>query len=129
MYELKKMLEKELHQLADSKHDLTPDDLHKIKWATESIYYITAADAMERGYSDEYSGRMYPTYSRDSYYAETSGRHRDSMGRFSRDSYSHDGYSSHDIESKRAFLEEMMRDARTAEEKEMYRRKLDELNR
>ena len=126
MYELKEMLKKELRQLADNKHDLTPDDLHKIKWATESIYYITAATAMEQGYEDEYSGRMYPNYnySGASYYNETSGRHRDSMGR-----YSHDGYSSHDLESKRKFLEEMMRDARTAEEKDIYRRKLDELNR
>lgn len=124
MYELKEMLKKELRQLTDNKHDLTPDDLHKIKWATESIYYITAATAMEQGYEDEYSGRMYPNYSRDSYYGESSGRRRDSMGRYSRD-----GYSGHDVESKRAFLEEMMADARNESEREMFRKKLDELNR
>lgn len=124
MYEVKEMLKKELRQ-STNKGDLTPSDLEKIKCATEAIYYITAADAMERNY-DDYSSRSYPMYSRDGYYGESSGRGRmrDSMGR-----YSHDGYSSHDLESKRMYLEEMLRDARTDSERDMFRKKLDELNR
>ena len=128
MYGIKEILKKELHQ-AESKGELTPSDLEKIKCIAESIYYMTAAMAMEENYG-EYSSRSYPMYARDSYYDSTSGRRmRDSMGRYTNDGYPHDGYSSHDLESKKRYLEEMMRDARTAEEKEMFRRKLDELNR
>lgn len=120
MYELKNMLKHELRKVVD-KGDITPQDLEMIKRATESIYYITAACAMEEG-TDDYSGRRYPMYSNDGY--SEANRHRDSRGRFSSNSY-----SGHDIETKRMYLEEMMAEAKNENEREMFRRKLDELNR
>ena len=122
MYDLKEKIKHELYS-ANAKEQWSPSDVDMVKKLSESLYYITAACAMEEGI-DDYSGRMYPNYSRDSYYGESSGRRRDSMGRYSRD-----GYSGHDAESKRAFLEEMMADARNESEREMFRKKLDELNR
>lgn len=114
MYELKEKIKHELYT-ANAKEQWSPSDVDMLKKLSESLYYITAACAMEKG-TDDYSGRMYPNYSRDSYYGESSGRRRD-------------GYSGHDVESKRAFLEEMMADARNESEREMFRKKLDELNR
>lgn len=136
MYELKEKLKHELYA-ANAKDQLTPADLDMIKKISESLYYITAACAMEEGVEDDYSGRR--MYSRDNYSNDYSGRRRNSLGQYSRDNYSRDGYardnysrngySMHDLESKRMFLEEMMAEARTESERESFRKKLDELNR
>ena len=64
-------------------------------------------------------------YSEDSSYR----RGRDAMGRFTSRDSSYDGYSRHSKEEMIEHLKEMMHNARSEEEKESYRRTIEQMQR
>ena len=87
------------------------------------------ANANMRGYSETWPS-MPPMYAREGQ-GNSNARGRDSMGRYtSRDSSYAGGYTGHD--SKEGLIEElnrMMMNAHNDEERERYRRALEQLNR
>lgn len=100
MYDLRKLLCKELDEIAE-KGDLGAGDLDIVHKLTDTIKNIDKIERYEDGgYSrgGDWSADMRGTYGRESSYR---GRHRDSMGRYSRgDAHEH----------MRKQLDEMMRD-------------------
>jgi hypothetical protein len=133
-------MEDELDQLY-KKPELTPTDLDNIYKMVDIVKDITTVEAMKnaeeqgwsreypreysRGYEDDYANTraMYNT-SRDDGYSYRRGR--DSMGRYtSRD----DGYSGHGNEEMITNLKVMMMNARTEEERENYRKTIENLSR
>lgn len=64
-------------------------------------------------------------YSEDSSYR----RDRDAMGRFTSRDSAYDGYSRHNKEEMIEHLKEMMHNARSEEEKESYRRTIEQMQR
>lgn len=56
-------------------------------------------------------------------------RGRDAMGRFTSRDSSYEGYSRHSKEEMIDHLKEMMRNARSEEEKESYRRAIEQMQR
>ena len=139
LYEIKEMLEDELKQMC-KKGDVTQTDLDNMYKMVDIVKDITTIEAMEetryegwsRDYSREYSrtgdtdySNAYPIYrtSRDD---ASYARGRDSMGRYtSRDS----GYSRHGNDEMIEHLKEMMMNARTEEERESYRKTIENLSR
>lgn len=154
LFEIQNMMEDELESLA-KKDDLTSMDLDNMFKMIDIVKDITTVDAMyraekegysrdyardySRGYSEDYAN-AYGSY-RTSYdsrrgrdgdgdgrYSEDSSyrRGRDSMGRYtSRDG----GYSGHGKDEMIEHLEDMMRNARTEEERESYRKTLEHMRR
>lgn len=132
-----------IYKMVDIVKDITTvDAMHKAEWEGYSRDY---ARDYSRGYSEDYAN-AYGSYARrgrdgdgDGRYSEDNSyrRGRDAMGRFtSRDgsyegSYrSYDGgYSGHSKEQMIEHLQEMMRNARSEEEKETYRRTIEQMKR
>lgn len=115
MMELKDALCDELNEYS-GKRKLSYEDLDVIDKLTHSIKSIETILAME-GYDDEYSRDYEPRYDRGYSYA----RHRDSMGRYSRDEYSNE-----DNPIARE-LKEAMDYAKTDKEKEAIKQAMKEL--
>jgi hypothetical protein len=105
-----------------------------MKKAEQEGYSRDYARDYSRGYSEDYAN-AYGSYARrgrdgdgDGRYSEDSSyrRGRDAMGRYtSRD----DGYSRHGKDEMIAHLEEMMHNARNDEERESYRRAIEQMKR
>lgn len=117
LYELREALMDELYQMKGRK--LTEGLLDAIDKATHSIKSIDTILAMEessresresRESRDGYSGRRYRDGSREgSRDGGTSGRRRDSMGRF-RDGSSNDDYSGDEYSGRRGYSRAEARD-------------------
>lgn len=126
MYELKEMLCDELEKIT-KKGELSAGSLDAIDKLTHSIKSIETIMAMD-GYSNDghYIGDM--SYDdRGSQRGGSYAQRRDSMGRYSRDgSYARNnrrgGYSrDEEMEGLKGELHEMLRDARSEEQKQMIR--------
>lgn len=152
LYDIQDMLEDELKKIS-KKDDITSMDLENIYKMVDIVKDITTVDAMHkaekegysrdyardysRGYSEDYSnaygyrsydGRRGRDGDSDGRYSEDSSyrRGRDAMGRYtSRDG----GYSGHDKEGMIDYLTEMMRNARSEDERESYRKALEQMKR
>lgn len=132
MYKLKDKLCEELEEIA-RKPELSAGDLETIHKLTDTIKNIGKISMLEEdeGYSRaggwEIDGRG--VYERGSSYR----RHRDSMGRYSRDGgYSREerGYSRHEgKEHMRRQLHDMMESAGSDREREALRRAMSEIDR
>jgi len=139
LYKLCDKMEDELDQLY-KKPELTPTDLDNIYKMVDIVKDIKTVEAMKsaeeqgwsreyareysRGYEDDYANTRAMYNSRDDGYSYRRGR--DSMGRYtSRD----DGYSGHGNEEMIANLKAMMMNARTEEERENYRKTIENLSR
>ncbi len=123
------MLDNELGRILE-KGDISPQDLEMLKNVSKSMYNLKVYCAMEEGeggqYYDDYSGA------------------RDSRGRYSGNNYSgnygsgnYSGaqyresrphYSRGMDDDKRMWLESMMRSASTEAEREVFRKKLMEMD-
>ena len=114
------MLEDEIDKMS-RKNDITPNDLAILKDASKSLYYLTVTCAMNEG-SDSYGRRPYYET-----YGEDYGRMRDSRGRYMGDGAR--SYGHMDKSEEKMYLEKMLNEARSDTEREIFRRKLDELNR
>ena len=155
LYEIQDILEDELKTIA-KKDDITSMDLENIYKMVDIVKDITTVDAMHkaesegyfrdyardysRGYSEDYAnaygsyrtsydGRRGRDGDSDGRYSEDSSyrRGRDSMGRYtSRNSYD-DGYSRHGKEDMIGHLEDMLHNARTDEEREAYRKAIEQM--
>lgn len=151
--ELKKISKKEditamdlenIYKMVDIVKDISTVDA--MKKAEEQGYSRDYARDYSRGYSEDYAnaygsynsydGRRGRDGDSDGRYSEDGSyrRGRDAMGRYtSRDgSYrdsSYDGYSKHSKEEMAEHLKEMMRNARTEEEREAYRKTIEQLSR
>jgi hypothetical protein len=152
LYDIQDMLEDELKKIS-KKEDITTTDLDNIYKMVDIVKDVTTVDAMKkaeqegysrdyardysRGYSEDYSN-AYGSYARrgrdgdgDGRYSEDGSyrRGRDAMGRYtSRDSYE-GGYSGHSKEDMIEQMKEMMRNARNDEERESYRRAIEQMKR
>jgi hypothetical protein len=155
LYDIQDMLEDELKAMS-KKEEISSTDLDNIYKMVDVVKDITTVEAMKkaeqegysrdyardysRGYSEDYAN-AYGSY-RNSYensydgrrgrdgdsdgrYSEDSSyrRGRDSMGRYTRDG----GYSRHDGAIEH--MEEMMRNARNDEEREAYRKAIEQMKR
>ena len=144
LYEVYDKAEDELRQIC-KKPELTQVDLDNMYKLIDIVKDVTTVDAMKkaeeqgwsrdysreysRGYEEDYSN-TYPIYKMARDDEHESGysyrRGRDSMGRYtSRD----DGYSRHSKAEMIEDLKEMMMNARTEEERESYRKTIDNLTR
>lgn len=144
LFDIQDMLENELKSIA-RKEEITSSDLDNIYKMVDIVKDITTVDAMHKaemeGYSRDYARDYSRGYSEDyanaygSYnsYARR-GRDGDGDGRYSergsyRDGRSYDGYSGHNKEDMIGHLQDMMRNARSEEEKESYRRAIEQMKR
>lgn len=155
LYDIQDMLEDELKKIS-KKDDITSMDLENMYKMVDIVKDITTVDAMHkaeqegysrdyardyaRGYSEDYAnaygsyrtsydGRRGRDGDSDGRYSEDSSyrRGRDSMGRYTSRGNSYDGgYSGHDMTQH---LEDMMRNARTEEERDAYRKALEQMKR
>lgn len=157
LWDIQDMLEDELKQIS-KKEEISSSDLDNIYKMIDVVKDITTVDAMKkaeqegysrdyardysRGYSEDYSN-AYGSYARrgrdgdgDGRYSEDGSyrRGRDAMGRYTsrdgsyRGSYE-EGYSGHDKESMIEQMKEAMRNARNDEERESYRRAIEQMKR
>lgn len=144
LYDIQDLLEDELKKIS-KKEAISASDLenaYKIVDIIKDISTIKAMEAAEVSVTGDYSmdyDRSYNSYANNSYannsyarsmnsrdggYSERRGR--DAMGRYtSREG----GYSRHTKEDMIENLREMMREAPNEEEKELYRRALEQLSR
>lgn len=149
LYDIQDMLEDELKKIS-KKEDLTTTDLDNIYKMVDIVKDVTTVDAMHkaeqegysrdyardysRGYSEDYSN-AYGSYARrgrdgdgDGRYSEEGSyrRGRDAMGRYtSREG----GYSGHSKEDMIEQMKEAMHNARNEEERESYRRAIEQMKR
>ena len=139
---IKDMLCDELDEIA-KKNELTSSNLEVIDKAVDIVKDISTIKAMEQeygsddgysrdGYSQGYYGRMpYYMYDdgmpHDNSYARGRGTYakRDSMGRYSSDGRSYDGYSGDTKEE----LQRLMNSAQNEREREAIRSALDKMGR
>lgn len=150
LYDIQDMLEDELKKIA-KKDEITTGDLDNIYKMVDIVKDVTTVKAMEEGgYSQESSRRSYEgSYGRGGSYNSYDGSYRgsyegsygrrgrdgDSDGRYSEEgSYrnsrgSYDGYSGHNKEQMIEHLTEMMRNARNEEERDAYRKVIDQMKR
>ncbi len=149
--ELKKICKKDditttdldnIYKMVDIVKDVTTvDAMHR---AEQEGYSRDYARDYSRGYSEDYANAYgsYNSYARRGRDGDSDGRYsedgsyrrgRDAMGRFtSRDSSydrSYDGYSRHSKEEMVEHLKEMMRNARSEEEREAYRKTIEQMQR
>jgi len=140
LYKLCDKMEDEL-ELLYKKQELTTVDLDNMYKMIDIVKDIKTVEAMKnaeeqgwsreyareysRGYEDDYANtRAMNNNSRDDGYSYRRGR--DSMGRYtSRD----DGYSRHGNDEMIANLRSMMNNARTEQERENYRKTIEDLSR
>lgn len=155
LFDIQDMLEDELKKIS-KKEDITAMDLENIYKMVDIVKDITTVDAMHkaeqegysrdyardmsRGYSDDYAnaydsyrsydGRRGRDGDGDGRYSEEGSyrRGRDAMGRYtSRDSsYNYSGHGKEDMIDN---LKEMMHNARSEEERESYRKTIEQLQR
>ena len=138
LYDIQDMLEDELKKIS-KKEDITTSDLDNIYKMVDIVKDVTTVDAMKKaeqeGYSRDYARDYSRGYSEDyanaygSYRNSYDGRRgRDAMGRYtSRDgSY---GYSEHSKEDMIEQMKEAMRNAHNDEERESYRRAIEQMKR
>ena len=117
LFDIQDKMEDELKSICH-KEEITKDDLEDIYKIVDIIKDVTTIDAMHKSDYDGYSRGWDVDYS----YA----RGRDSRGRYtSRD----DGYSRTSKEELIDHLTGMMRSARSEEERESYRKTIDQLSR
>lgn len=142
LWDIQDMLEDELKQIS-KKEEISSSDLDNIYKMVDVVKDITTVDAMKKaeqeGYSRDYARDYSRGYSEDYANAYGSyarrGRDGDGDGRYSEDSSyrrgrgSYDGYSRHGKEEMITHLEEMMRNARNDEERESYRRAIEQMKR
>lgn len=152
LYDIQEMLEDELKKICKS-DNITGTDLEEMDKMVDIIKDISTIEAMKNaelgGYSENNGGYSYAEASRRGYsetwpyqmpmYAREGGqsmgnsmaRGRDSMGRYtSRDSSRDSNYSrDHSKEDILSTLEDMMMGARSEEEREKYRRAIEQLKR
>ncbi|MBP5598177.1 MAG: hypothetical protein J6Y02_22610 [Pseudobutyrivibrio sp.] len=140
LYKLCDKMEDEL-ELLYKKQELTTVDLDNMYKMIDIVKDIKTVEAMKsaeeqgwsreyareysRGYEDDYANtRAMNNNSRDDGYSYRRGR--DSMGRYtSRD----DGYSRHGNDEMIANLRSMMNNARSEQERENYRKTIEDLSR
>ena len=118
MYDLRDMLCKELDEIAH-KGELGAGDLDIAHKLVSTIKNIDKIEMYDGGYSrsGDWDANIRGTYGRGSSYR---GRHRDSMGRYSRtDAREH----------MRSTLEDMMRDADDDKTREAIRRCMEQIDR
>lgn len=154
LYDIQDMLEDELKKIS-KKEDMTTSDLENTYKIVDIIKDVSTIDAMKQGgYSQEYSRNSYGgsynsydrggsynsyegSYARDGGSYARRGRDGDGDGRYSeessyarggRGSYE-SGYSRHGKEDMIDHLKEMMRNARNEEEREAYRKTIEQLQR
>ncbi|GEM_PF-4965337 len=158
LYDIQDMLEDELKKIS-KKEEITTTDLDNIYKMVDIVKDVTTVDAMNkaeqegysrdyardysRGYSEDYSN-AYGSYARrgrdgdgDGRYSEEGSyrRGRDAMGRYTsrdgsyRGSSYENGYSGHGKEDMIEQMKEMMRNARNDEERESYRRAIEQMKR
>jgi hypothetical protein len=155
LYDIQDMLEDELKKIS-KKEEITSTDLDNIYKMVDIVKDVTTVDAMHkaeqdgysrdyardysRGYSDDYANAYgsYNSYARrgrdgdgDGRYSEDGSYRRghDAMGRYTSRDSSYDGYSRHSKEEMIEHLKEMMRNARSEEERESYRKTIEQLQR
>ena len=126
-YDIKDMLEKELEQIAN-KRELTSNNLEVMDKVVDIIKDIETICAMREA-SDGYSN-FYPSYMYDDDMSYARGRggnaKRDSMGRYSSDAYSNDGYSSRYDRGMRGYSREDSKEHMIGELERMERDTTDE---
>lgn len=151
LYDIQDMLEDELKSMS-KKEEISSTDLDNIYKMVDVCKDITTIEAMKkaeqegysrdyardysRGYSEDYAnaygsyrtsydGRRGRDADNDGRYSEDGSyrRGRDSMGRYTRDG----GYSRNDGAIER--MEEMMRNARNEDEREAYRKAIEQMKR
>lgn len=154
LYDIQDMLEDELKKIS-KKEEITSTDLDNIYKMVDIVKDVTTVDAMHkaeqdgysrdyardysRGYSDDYANAYgsYNSYARrgrdgdgDGRYSEDGSyrRGRDAMGRYTSRDSSYE-YSRHSKEEMIEHLKEMMRNARSDEERESYRKTIEQLQR
>lgn len=133
--ELKEMLCNELNNVA-KKGGLNKDSLETTHKLASSLNDLVTANAMLEGDFDGYSGMSYRNdirrgydngnYSYNRGYDGRRGRDGDNDGRYNERNY-YDGYSSHDM-STMDRLENMLRMAKTEQEREQIKRWMREAN-
>lgn len=143
LYETQDKMEDELKSIC-RKEEITPMDLDNIYKIVDIIKDITTVDAMHKAEENGYSGEGMGNYSRGYDVDYSYARGRDSRGRYtSRDGRSYEGsyensnrgrsyeggYSGHDKEEMIEHLMRLMRNARTEEERENYRKTIEQLER
>lgn len=149
LYEIKDKMEDELKSIC-RKEEMSTMDLDNIYKIVDVIKDLTTVEAMKMAEEEGYARDGMSRYSRGWDVDYSYARGRDSRGRYtSRDggsyegsyensnrgrSYensrrSYDGYSGHDKEEMIDHLQDMMRSARTEEERENYRKTIDQLSR
>ena len=149
LFDIQDMLEDELKKIC-KKEDITTTDLDNMYKMVDIVKDITTVDAMHkaeqegysrdyardysRGYSEDYAYGSYARRGRDGdgdgRYSEDNSyrRGRDAMGRYTSRDSSYD-YSRHSKEEMVEHLKEMMRNARSEEEREAYRKTIEQLQR
>lgn len=154
LYDIQDMLEDELKKIS-KKEEITSTDLDNIYKMVDIVKDVTTVDAMHkaeqdgysrdyardysRGYSDDYANAYgsYNSYARrgrdgdgDGRYSEEGSyrRSRDSRGSYASRDSSYE-YSRHNKEEMIEHLKEMMRNARSEEERESYRKTIEQLQR
>lgn len=155
LYEIQDILEDELKKIC-KKEEISSTDLDNIYKMVDIVKDVTTVDAMRkaeqegysrdyareyaRGYSDDYANAYgsYNSYARrgrdgdgDGRYSEE-GSYRRSRDNSNRSSYrdgSYDSYSRHGKEEMMEHLKEMMRNARSEEERESYRKAIEQMQR
>lgn len=151
LFDIQDMLENELKSIA-RKEEITSSDLDNIYKMVDIVKDITTVDAMHkaemegysrdyardysRGYSEDYANAYgsYNSYARRGRDGDGDGRYSERSrdgGSYRDNSYnrSYDGYSGHNKEDMIGHLQEMMRNARSEEEKESYRRAIEQMKR
>lgn len=151
LYETQDKMEDELKSIC-RKEEITPTDLDNIYKIVDIIKDVTTVEAMHRAEENGYSRESMDNYSRGWDVDYSYARGRDSRGRYtSRDgsyensnrgrsyegSYENSnrgrsyegGYSGHDKEGMIDQLMRLMRNARTEEERENYRKTIEQLER
>lgn len=144
LFDIQDKMEDELKSIC-RKEEITPVDLDNIYKMIDIIKDVTTVDAMHKAEQEGYSGNNMYDYSRgwDADYSYARGR--DSRGRYtSRDgSYENSnrgrsyegsrdrsyGYSGHGNDEMIEHLTGMMRSARSEEERENYRKTIEQLSR
>ena len=123
LYDIQDKMEDELKSIC-RKDEMTSVDLENTYKIIDILKDITTIDAMHKADHEGYSGNM--DYSRGWDVDYSYARGRDSRGRYmSRD----DGYNGNNKEDMIDKLTVMMRSARTEEERENYRKMIDQLSR
>ncbi|MBR3117712.1 MAG: hypothetical protein IKF29_00580 [Oceanobacillus sp.] len=130
LYTIQDILEDELKKIS-KQEALSSSDIEDTYKMVDILKDIATIEAMEKSNFDGYSGTYsedWPRYAYDNN-GGYSGRNRNSMGRYSGRGSSYDGYSGHSKEDMIEHLRESMMNARSDEDRESFRRAIEQLNR